>query len=379
MVESNSSMKRKLRVLHILNSNKYSGAENVVITMINHMRDHVDFAYESLNGQIQDVLKENNIKFYPVSKTSPNEIRRIVHDFGPDIIHAHDFTAGIAAALTHTEIPIINHLHNNSPWIKNYGMKSFAYGICANRFDKILTVSDSIMDEYVFGSRFRQKTVTVGNPVDIKKIRLLAGVEDLDDSKETGKKYDIAFLGRETPPKNPLRLLKIIAMVKDSLEKRQEDKVSEELNKHRLKAIMIGDGEMKDEVNDEIKRLHLQENITCIGFQSNPYRYLKTAKVMLMPSSWEGFGLAAVEGLALGLPVVASAVGGLKDIVTDKCGKLCDTDQEFVNEILRLLTDKEYYSNKSGGALCRAEDYNNMNKYMDSILEIYDEVSRSVH
>lgn len=367
---------RKVRVLHILNSNRYSGAENVAITMINYMKDHIDFAYESLDGQIRDVLKENDIKFYPVPKTTPSEVRKVINAFHPDIIHAHDYTDGMAAALTGTRIPIINHLHNNSPWLKSYGVKSFSYGFCANRFNKILTVSDSIMNEYVFGIHFKSKTVTVGNPIDLNRIRTLAGVTSTEDILETEKKYDIAFLGRETPQKNPIRLLKIIRLVKDRLCEKRAEQATEELHNLDLIVIMIGDGEMRDEVNAEIKRLHLEDNITCVGFQSNPYKYLKNAKIMLMPSSWEGFGLAAVEGITLGLPVVASPVGGLVDIVNDECGKLCETDQEFVDEIVNLLLDKKYYDLKSKAALKRADSFDNLDEYMKQIYRVYQEVLR---
>lgn len=368
---------RKLRVLHILNSNRYSGAENVAITMINHMRNHIDFAYESLDGQIRDVLKDNDIKFYPVPKTTPSEVRKVINSFRPDIIHAHDYTDGMAAALTGTRIPIINHLHNNSPWLKSYGVKSFSYGLCANRFNKILTVSDSIMNEYVFGNRFKRKTITVGNPVDLNRIKTLAGFISTEDILETKKDYDIAFLGRETPQKNPIRLLKIIRLVRDRLYEKRADKDSDDPQWHELKAIMIGDGEMRDEVNAEIKKLHLEDNITCVGFQSNPYKYLKAARVMLMPSSWEGFGLAAVEGMTLGLPVVASPVGGLVDIVNDECGRLCKTDQEFVDEIVRLLLDKEYYEIKVEAAIERAARFDNLDEYMEQIYRVYKEVLRN--
>lgn len=364
---------RKVRVLHILNSSSYSGAENVAITMINHMKDQIDFAYESLDGQIRDVLNENDIKFYPVHKTTPLEVREVINTFHPDIIHAHDYTAGMAAVLSGTRIPIINHLHNNSPWLKNYGIKSFSYGLCANRFNKILAVSDSIMDEYVFGNKLKNKTITVGNPIDLNRIRTLAGVSKPEDIFKIKKEYDIAFLGRQTLPKNPIRLLKIIKLVKDNLNESQGNNNSNSLNKCCLRVIMIGDGEMRDEVNAEIKKLHLQQNVTCVGFQSNPYKYLKTAKVMLMPSLWEGFGLAAVEAMTLGLPVIASPVGGLVDIVNDKCGKLCETDQQFVEEIVKLITDEEYYRLKSREAIYNSNRFDNLKDYINNIYEIYKE------
>ena len=57
-----------------------------------------------------------------------------------------------------------------------------------------------------------------------------------------------------------------------------------------------------------------------------------------MPSLWEGFGLAAVEALTLGLPVVCSGAGGLCDIVNDSCGKICKTLDEYVSELVAMPT-----------------------------------------
>lgn len=361
----------KIRVLHILNSGRYSGAENVVITIINYMKKDIDFAYESWDGQIRDVLKENEILFYPVKKTSPKAIKKTIDSFHPDIIHAHDYTAGIAAALSRTDIPIINHLHNNSPWLKKSGLKSLAYKLCARRFKKVLTVSDSIMNEYIYGTELKDKTITVGNPIDLKHIRMLAGINNQLGYSSIKKEYDIAFLGRETPQKNPIRFLHIIKTVKDSL---PADNGEINSNKISIKAIMIGDGELREQVRSEIEKLGLTENIDCVGFQSNPYLYLKKAKIMVMPSEWEGFGLAAVEALCLGIPVVASPVGGLTGIINNTCGKLCQSDEDFLNEIVELLANKMYYKMKSNGAIKRSNDFDNINDYMKRMNQIYKEV-----
>lgn len=346
---------KKLKILHILNSDRYSGAENVVISIIDNMHD-VECAYESLDGPIRQTLKNHGIRFYPVRKTTSVEVKKVIDSFRPDIIHAHDYTAGMAAALTFTRIPIINHLHNNSPWLKNHGIKSLSYAVCARRFDRILTVSDSIMDEYVFGELFRSKTVTVGNPVDTAHIRQLAGNPSVE------KEIDIAFLGRFTQPKDPLRFIRLIK------------KIMIALPSINVKAVMIGDGELRYSVRKEIQLLGLQNNIKCTGFRNNPYKILKRAKIMIMPSIWEGYGLAAVEGLALGLPVVSTSAGGLKNIVNDNCGQLCNDDGDFVEEVTKLLSDKDYYDLKSDNARKRANELDNIDKYIKGLEIIYREL-----
>lgn len=349
-------MDRKLRVLHVLKSDKYSGAENVVITVIKNMRDDIDFAYTSFDGPIRSILEENNIMFYPARTTSTQEIKRVINEFKPDIIQAHDYNMGIKTAIASNKIPVISHIHNNSPWISKYCLKSYGYYFASKKFSKILTVSDSIVQEYVFGKKIASKTLMIGNPFDSNIVLQLSG------GIESEKKYDIGFLGRLTPPKNPMRFIRIV----------------NEIKKFNIepKAIIIGDGELRTNIDEEIKRLKLENNISCVGFQKNPYKLLKQCKIMLMPSDWEGFGLAAVEGLTLGLPVVASPVGGLKNIVNEECGKICVEDKDFCNEIVKLLSDYDYYKLKSNNALKRADEFDNIDSYINTMCKIYDNVSK---
>lgn len=339
-----------VKVMHILNTGKYSGAENVAITIINSTNDECNSTYVSLNGPIKEYLEESKIHYYPVKKVSVKNIKKAITEIRPDIIHAHDFTVGVITALTGTKTPIINHIHNNSPWIKRLGLKSIVYAVSCLKYKKILTVSDSVMDEFIFGDIFKSKSCVVGNPIDLKKISSMAGSCDF-------KKYDIAFLGRISPPKNPMLFIKIIYCIKKRIPE--------------VKVIMIGDGELKDELVSKIDTYGLNDNIDMVGFQKNPYVYLNQAKLLLMPSSWEGYGLAAVEALALGLPVVCSNVGGLPSIVNDNCGYVCSTEKEYISNIENILSDNKLLENKSRSAITRANEIGDIQKYSKRLLKLY--------
>ena len=342
-----------IKVMHLLNTGSYSGAENVVITIIEATKDKVASTYVSLDGPIRDYLNSRSINFYAVSKLKVSEIKRAIKEVNPDIIHAHDFTAGVICSLTGTIIPIINHLHNNAPWIKRVGIKSVVYAVSCYRYKRILTVSDAVMKEFVFGKQFSQKTIVVSNPVDIEKI-----TKQVQECKFP--KYDIAYLGRLTKAKNPQLFLNVIKEIKIVI--------------GNVRAIMIGDGELRDEIEDIITKENLQENVIMVGFQNNPYTYLNQSRMLLMPSSWEGFGLAAIEALALGKPVICSNAGGLTSIVNDSCGKICLSVDEYVSSIIRLIQDDEYYNTLSRGALARSNELSNMKVYTDKILNCYDKV-----
>lgn len=348
-----------MRVLHVLNTGKYSGAENVVITLIHALEGSIECAYASPDGPIRDILDENRIKFYPVSTSATNarELKLFVEDFRPDVIHTHDYNAGIMACLTGTRIPVINHLHNNTPWLKKICPKSIAYlASCAN-YRKILTVSNSVMEDFIFGKIEKKKSLVVGNPIDITEIRRRA-----DETGILQESTDVIFLGRLAEEKNPMLFLEIVS----ELVKTIPD----------LRAAMVGNGLLRRKIEEYITERNLTDNVRLYGFQKNPYGLLKASKVMCMPSKWEGFGLAAVEALSLGVPVLAGNVGGLKEIVNDTCGKKCTYLSDYTSETQRLLSDPEYYRIKKNGALVRASQLNNATEYAQKIISIYHEVLR---
>ena len=176
------------------------------------------------------------------------------------------------------------------------------------------------------------------------------------------KSYDIAFLGRLTEQKNPLFFVKIMYELKKKIP--------------NLQVAIMGEGELRNNVEENIFRLGLKENIKIYGFLSNPYSVLNKCKVLCMPSKWEGFGLAAVEALALGKPVVAAPVGGLINIVNENCGELCRESEEYVRALEKLLSNQIIYNQKSQGALNRAMELENMNQYMSRLIKIYDKIKK---
>lgn len=342
------------KVLHVLTSNSYSGAENVVISIINGLKDKFDFLYCSRDGDIRSTLNRDEIKFIPIDKMGIMEIRRVVKLCNPDIIHAHDFRASIVCAFANMNVPIISHLHNNSPWLKNYGLYSFVYLLSSYRFNKILLVSNSIVDEYVFSNFIIDKIKIISNPIHMNRIIEKAKIGDQEND------YDVVFVGRLTNQKNPLRFIEIMNDIKSYFPS--------------LKACMIGNGELVKDCRYKIEQLHLANHITLTGFLENPYKVMAKSKILCMTSDWEGFGLVAIEAFSIGLPVVASPVGGLIDIVNSKCGKLCVTNQEYVQEIKKLLSDSSYYTDKSQSALNRAKELDNFLVYCKDMEGIYNNI-----
>ena len=140
--------------------------------------------------------------------------------------------------------------------------------------------------------------------------------------------YDIVYLGRLTFPKNPQRLLdifeKVVAM------------------RPNATLAIIGTGDLEKEVREIVEAKRLQSNISLLGFQSNPYKMLHDAKLMLMTSRWEGLPMCVLEAMTLGVPVVSTPTDGVREVVqSGENGFLGQTDEALVDAIIDLLDNEE--------------------------------------
>lgn len=340
----------KKKVIFPINSKTYSGLESVAITIIENLRDKFDFVYVTQDGQIVDVLKERQIDYYIIKKMSISEIRKCTKKLKPDIIHAHDYTASCICSLANLKLPLISHLHNNSPWIKTLHPYSFLYLYSSKKFNNILTVSDSIENEYIFSKFVKHKIENISNPVSRKMI-----LEKIN--KENNKNYDVCFVGRLTEAKNPLKFIKIISQIKKEIP--------------NINAIMIGDGELNQQCKNLITDLNLECNIKMLGFKKNPYKYMNQSKIFCLTSKWEGYGLVAFEAMTLGLPCVVSSVGGLVDIVDNESGYLVNTEKDFSNAIIELICSKDSYDKKSQKSIEKSKKIENIEVYCEKIKKIY--------
>lgn len=339
-----------MKILHLLKSTSYSGAENVVISIMKNCTGH-EMIYASPDGTIRERVQEEGLFFYPMNGANVKEVKKAIEKLKPDVIHAHDFSMSIYASCVAGKIPVISHLHNNPLWIKKLCSKTLVYLLSTRKYKKILTVSDAVEREFLFSRLFSSKIEILENVIDAKSVKTKA------DEIYLGKKYDVIFLGRLSSQKCPVLFCKIIERVKQVYP--------------QISSVMVGNGEMEAEVRAYIEEHNLNNEIDLIEFQENPYPYLKNAKILLMPSAWEGFGLVAVEAMILGKPVVCSGVGGLKKIVNENCGFVCNNVKEYTDSILTLLQEDELYLRVAHEAVENSKKYTDVHKYMTILCNIY--------
>ncbi|WP_158568156.1 MULTISPECIES: glycosyltransferase [Coprobacillaceae] len=340
------------KILHVLQSNTFSGAENVVVYIINSLENEYNFVYSSANGQIRDVLEENKIQYKLMNNLTYRELKTVIEKVKPDIIHSHDVRAALLCSILKGKRKLIAHIHVNNNNMKKINIKTIGLLLASVKIDYFFWVSKSCYDGFVFKKFISKKSEILENILSKKSIEEKCSKDNNDYS------YDVVYVGRLTYQKNPERLIKICQHI---LEKNSS-----------LKIGIVGTGDLEDVVKSKINLMN-SNNIKYLGFQSNPLKIIKDAKVMIMTSRFEGTPMVALESLALGTPIVSTPVDGMKHLIkNDFNGYLCFDDEELTKSILDIIDDNQLYQQMSQNCKKRFDDLCDENKYLNRIRKEYD-------
>jgi glycosyltransferase involved in cell wall biosynthesis len=142
---------------------------------------------------------------------------------------------------------------------------------------------------------------------------------------------------------------------------------------------IAGAGRLEAELRREIKQLGLDGQVALLGLRRDVPRLLGASDVYVSSSSWEGLPVATLEAMAAGLPVVATAVGDVPQLVTADTGELVapgDPDG-LASSILRLIEDPGLRARQGAAARRRVAEHFGSDAWAHRILDLYRELCRS--
>ena len=344
-----------MKVMHILNSRIYSGAEKVVCQIIKSFRDdaNMEMVYCSPYSEIvEKMLAEQGVTYLPISEMSTKELKKVIADQKPDLIHAHDMRASFFSALCCGKIPLVSHIHNNAYDARGLSPKTIAYLLAGFKAKHILWVSNSSYEGYAFHKLFAKKSSVLYNIID---------TELIFDKKAADEKcydYDMIYVGRLTFQKDPQRLMRLCARLKE--------------RKPDLNVAIVGTGELEAEVKQLCVELGIQEAVHFLGFQSNPIKMVSDSKAMILTSRWEGTPMCALEAMALGTPIVSTPSDGMMDLIDDGItGYLTDDDEIMAETLLKIMEDPQHRQELADNAKKKFASINDAPKYKEAIAACY--------
>lgn len=319
------------------------------------------FVALSSGGATEQYLIKNNAKVFILNQsTKIPSIKTIKHLVGffklhkPDIVHARGaeacFHAIIAAFIARVPVRIGEEIGipNHSKLAKL--IFKLVY-LCAN---KVVAISDAVAHWLVLNKEVsKEKVIRIYNPVDFKIPKLQV--------KADNSTFKIGFVGRLEPVKNPLVLVEVLANLK--------------AKGIKVYLEFLGDGSLKQEIETLANKLNVEEQITLHGFQDKPENYIVNCDLYIQPSISEGFGIALVEAMGLGVPVIASSVGGVPEIIVDgKTGwLLSNISSETITKAVEVALNLEPSSLKSIGIAGKESvvDRFTIEKYINNLDSLY--------
>ena len=283
------------------------------------------------------------------------ELVRVCRRERPDIIHLNSakaaFVGRLAGALARTPVRIVS-IHGWSFSVP--GIPRAA--VWADRLVRPLTTATICVSEYdrevgiAAGMCERERTVVIHNGIDVR------GFEATNHGRRDVPV--VAFVGRLAPQKDPETLIRALAM----------------LERNSYHAVVAGSGPDADSIAAEIERLGLNDSVDLLGVRDDVSEILGSADVFVLSSIYECLPISVLEAMAAGLPVVATKVGGVPELVVDgQTGFIVGSrDPEALAQAIRKLLANPHLRRRFGDAArARVEDRFDIKRFRLEHVEVY--------
>ncbi|MDH5611272.1 MAG: glycosyltransferase [Gammaproteobacteria bacterium] len=362
-----------INVLHIVSGDLWAGAEVQLFTLVKALNKRPDTVVNVIvlnHGTLEQKLLEHGINVVIIDEKIFSSfdillrLIRAVKDIQPDVIHTHrvkENILGSIAALVNGNIPSLRTAHGaaeHKPAWYQISKRLILYLDWLSAMilqSKIIAVSSELSK--ILKTTFPdKKVVVIENGIDIESLPLTTPNPLATHSRASSIK--ICFAGRLVPIKRIDLLILTARFIKETYPNLS-------INFH-----IYGDGPLKD----DLKRLNIKsqtENIVHFeGHCDKLHAELKKMDALLLTSDHEGLPMILLEAMALKIPIIAHATGGIPDLLNHgKCGFLVNehTAQGYAKKILQLYEQPEESSKKTLQAFVRVNNLysgkENANKY----------------
>lgn len=309
---------------------------------------------------IKDVYILNNLKHHisPINDVKAvKEVRKLIKSFEPDIVHVHSSKAGVIGRIGAYKESVASIFTAHS-WAFTEGVpkvKRLLY-IMIERF--LARKTSHIISVSKYDDELALKCKVLNNKIQHSVV--YNGVEPIKRSLvNLPSKLNLVMVARFSEPKDHEGLIKELSKIDSSL----------------YTLTLVGDGPNLDRTKELIKELGMQNIIRCVGFQSDVEKYLHEANCFILVSKREGFPISILEAMAVGIPVIASDVGGISEqIISNKTGFLLRSNDDIAPTVLKLTNDKKMLCEMGDSAF----EYLKLNFTSDIANEKIDQIYKNI-
>jgi glycosyltransferase involved in cell wall biosynthesis len=374
---------RRPRVLHLINSFEIGGTERQAVALLgrlSHERYDVRLAalrnrgpfYKEIEGRFPNVPEFPLTSFYNLNALRQlSRLTALMARERIDILHAHDFYAGTigGAAARLAGVRVIacqRHLKLSDRAVHEWGTR-----LIHRMAHRILVNSEAIRDHIL-----SRDAAHAGKIVVVKN-----GISSAADSPEAGDLHDRVC--RELELDVDSKLVGMVARLQPVKGHRFFLEAAARVIRKEPKArfVLVGDGPLKSDIEGQAANLGLQGRLRLLGDRPDAARLAASFDLLVLSSLHEGLPNAVMEAMAAGVPVVATAVGGTKELIADgETGYLVPpADAEALSERIAFALANAADRRRVAEAARRfiGAEFG-MERMVGSVEKLYDELMREM-
>ena len=333
-------MKKVLFLIHDLHQ---GGAEKVLVNLVNNMdQTKFDITVMALfGGGVNEQFLAPHVRFKTVFPKALPGNSHVMKLFSPQMLHKWFIKEEYDIEVSYLEGPsarIISGCPNRQTKLVSWihvqlkDMETLAASFrnnreaetCYNRFDQTVCVSEYVRREFCRILDFEKPCRVLYNTVESDVI--LGRAKEPVHSMETSEKIQLIAVGTLKETKGYMRLLRIVKRLAAD---------------HPVQLNILGVGPLQSDMEKYICENQLQDTVTLLGYDTNPYKYVARSDLFVCASFAEGFSTAATEALIVGTPVCTVEVSGMKEMLGEdnEWGIVTENDEEALYQGIKRLLD----------------------------------------
>ncbi len=341
-----------INICHIITNINYGGAQEIIKLLSKDNRvSIVVIAIQKVNesSSIVKFLRKNNVPIYSFFCIT-DLISALLSIIRADLLHVHLFPAFYIASIIPKKKIFTEHNTENKRRTKKYlwNLEKFIY----SNYDCNCCISLATKNKLTLWLREEYLNIEViNNGIDLSEFFISERVLDPLFNRQ---KFNIAMAARFVEQKDQLTLIKSLLYLP--------------LN---FNLILIGNGPLLNNCIDYANKNNLLDRIFFLGWKDDVSLILDTVDIYVQSSNWEGFGLAVVEAMAKGLPVLGSDVCGLSEVIGNK-EYLFESGNyyQLSNKIKYIFSSEMAYKQASSFSLKRSRMFS-FKKMLEDYFSIY--------
>jgi L-malate glycosyltransferase len=359
-----------MKVLHISTAKTWRGGEQQIAYLIGELaaKGIEQFVVCSADSAMRQYCSEKNVPHKAIRKTGGTDfifayrLSKIIKAVAPDMVHLHDAHAHTAAVIAATffgiKTPFVLHRRVVFDTGKNFFSR---YKFSHSQIKKVICISEAVKAKLL--SFVSEEKLTVihsaidGSRFSSERKNILREAYRIPAATKI-----IGNIAALTAEKDYITFVNTVAVLKQ--------------NNTDAKYFIIGEGKERNNIEAHISKLGLQQDIIMLGFRKDIEKILPEFDVLLFTSQSEGFGTTILDAFCCRVPVVATNMGGIRELVEhEKTGMLsvAHAHNSLAENVLKILNNTELKNLLIESAFHKAQHFSK-SAMAEKVMGVYKEV-----